>query len=108
MSVRRHLFLLLTVLRRRSIDLRLVVHGCHTDPKQQRRGAAGLLMRWGMQKADELGIPMYLESSTDAHEFYKKLGFQDVEVFEVDLTRFSGIQFTLTVPLMIKEPSVRS
>ncbi|KAF2659046.1 hypothetical protein K491DRAFT_713056 [Lophiostoma macrostomum CBS 122681] len=86
----------------------IFVHGCHTDPKQQRRGAAGLLMKWGMQKADELGIPMYLESNYDAHGFYKKLGFQDVEIFEADLSRFSGVQYTLKTPLMIREPSVRS
>ena len=65
-------------------------------------------MKWGMQKADDLGIPMYLESNYDAHGFYKKLGFQDVEIFEVDLTRFSGVEFNMKVPLMIREPLLRS
>lgn len=75
----------------------------HTDPAFQGRGAAGMLMDWGKKKSDELGIPIYLESSTMAHGFYLKHGFRDLELWEVDLTGFGG--HLHEQPLMIREPS---
>lgn len=47
-------------------------------------------MEWGKKKADELGLPIYLESSLVGHRFYQKHGFEDVEVFQVDFTPFGG------------------
>lgn len=81
------------------------LHMLHTDPKQEGRGAGSALLKWGTQKADELGLPAYLESSPNAHDFYKKYGFEDVEIFELDLSRFGGARKMHTAPLMIRQPT---
>jgi N-acetylglutamate synthase-like GNAT family acetyltransferase len=75
----------------------------HTDPAFQGRGAGGLLVKWGTKKADELGLPAYLESSTKGHGFYQKHGFKDVEVFVLDLAKYGGTGL-YEEPLMIREP----
>lgn len=62
----------------------------HTDPEYQGRGAGSALIEWGKQKANELGLPIYLESSTKGHRFYKKHGFTDVEVMDIDFTPYGG------------------
>jgi predicted N-acetyltransferase YhbS len=82
----------------------LDLHMLHTDPKQQGRGAGSALLKWGIQKADELGLPAYLESSPDAHGFYKKYGFEDVEVYEMDLSLYGGPDKKHTAPMMMRQP----
>ncbi|USP79035.1 glycoside hydrolase family 92 protein [Curvularia clavata] len=62
----------------------------HTDPEFQGRGAGSLLLDWGKKKADELGLPIYLESSTAGHRLYQKHGFEDVEIFQADFTPYGG------------------
>jgi len=83
------------------IDLHLL----HTDPKFQRRGAASQLVNWGLQKADELNLPTYLESSPSAHHFYQKLGFKDLQAFSLDLSQYGGGSEPFVTPIMLKEPT---
>ena len=81
----------------------------HTDPKYQKRGAASALIKWGFQKADELGLPIYLESSQVAHNFYLGHGFREVYRLVVDLAPFGGESgLTHNAPLLIREPSKES
>lgn len=75
----------------------------HTDPAFQGRGAGSALIDWGKKKADELDLPIYLESSTKGHGFYKKHGFKDVEVMEIDFSTWGGPMHKQ--PLMIREVS---
>ena len=76
----------------------------HTDPEYQGRGAGSALMDWGKQKADELGLPMYLESSTKGHGFYQRHDFQDVEVMDIDFSAYDGSVHKQ--PLMMREVSM--
>jgi GNAT superfamily N-acetyltransferase len=75
-----------------------------TDPAFQGRGAGALLMKWGTEKADELGLPVYLESSPKGHRFYQRHGFKDLEVFTFDVSQYGGTG-TYEEPLMIREPT---
>jgi GNAT superfamily N-acetyltransferase len=75
----------------------------HTDPKYQRQGAASALMKWGLETADKMGLPVYLESSPDAHGFYQKHGFRDIGTFPLDLSQYGGSHLH-TTPLMIRRP----
>ena len=79
----------------------------HTDPQYQRRGAASALLTWGTRKADELGLPAYLESSSEGHVLYGRHGFKDVDVLKVDLQPFGGGNRIHSAPLMIREPTKR-
>ncbi|KAJ8105806.1 hypothetical protein OPT61_g9958 [Boeremia exigua] len=81
----------------------LYLHMLHTDPEYQGRGAGGALLEWGKDKADELGLPIYLESSTKGHKFYRKHGFKDIEVLEIDFTPYGGSVHRQ--PLMMREVS---
>lgn len=69
-----------------TIDLHLL----HTDPEFQGRGAGSLLLNWGTKKADELGLPIYLESSPAGHRLYQKHGFEDVQIFQADFRPYGG------------------
>ncbi|KAF1850857.1 acyl-CoA N-acyltransferase [Cucurbitaria berberidis CBS 394.84] len=80
----------------------LYLHMLHTDPEFQGRGAGGMLVDWGSKKADELGLPVYLESSIKGHRFYQKHGFEDVDIFKVDFSKFGGPLHEQ--PLMVRKP----
>jgi GNAT superfamily N-acetyltransferase len=75
----------------------------HADPAFQGRGAGGLLVEWGTKKADELGLPAYLESSPKGHRVYERYGFKDLEVFYFDVAPYGGTG-VYEEPLMIREP----
>ena len=45
------------------------------EPKHQRKGAGTLLVRWGLERCEELGIPAFLEASEDGVPMYDKLGY---------------------------------
>lgn len=79
------------------------LHMLHTDPNHQRRGAASALLKWGTQKADDLKLPVYLESSSEGHILYGRHQFKTVEMFEVNMKEF-GADRTCTAPLMIRDP----
>ncbi|KAF4976916.1 hypothetical protein FZEAL_6492 [Fusarium zealandicum] len=73
----------------------------HTDPKHQRRGAASLLMDWGLREADRLGIPSFLEASAEGRPLYEKFGFREVKRLTIDLSVWGGPS-ELSFPLMLR------
>ncbi|KAI1423333.1 putative GNAT family acetyltransferase [Xylaria sp. FL1777] len=46
-----------------------------TDPAHERRGAASMIVRWGLEQCNKDSVPGYLESTLDAAPFYEKMGF---------------------------------
>lgn len=51
----------------------------YTVPEYRNCGAGKIIVTWLIQRASESGInKIYLEASEMAHEFYKKIGFQDM------------------------------
>ena len=79
------------------------LHMLHADPAFQGRGAGGLLVEWSTKKADELGLPAYLEASPKGYRVYQHYGFKDLEVIDFDLTKYGG-SGVYREPLMIREP----
>jgi GNAT superfamily N-acetyltransferase len=57
----------------------LVVH-----PEHQRRGLGALQLKWGLEKADEMGVQAYLESSPKGKGLYAKYGFVEEGVMKFD------------------------
>ncbi|CAD0092113.1 unnamed protein product [Aureobasidium vineae] len=49
-----------------------------TLPAAQRKGAGAAGLVWGLQRADELGMPAYLEASGMGRPLYVKHGFSEV------------------------------
>ncbi|KAK6193205.1 hypothetical protein LQW54_012699 [Pestalotiopsis sp. IQ-011] len=75
-----------------------------TDPKHARRGAGTLLTRKVLEEAQKLGMIAYLESSEAARSLYKGQGFEEVEMHEVDLSKW-GATDTHKTWAMIWKPS---
>lgn len=64
--------------------------GLVTDPDHGRRGAGGLLVQWGLDQADELGLDTYLDASPMGKGLYEKNGFETVKDIPFDLVQFGG------------------
>ena len=56
-----------------------------TEPGEGRRGAGKMLMRWGVERADEVGVEMFLEASPMGVGLYGGVGFEEVGEFEVGI-----------------------
>lgn len=50
-----------------------------TDPQHERRGAASLLLQWGLERCTHEHTPAYLESTFDAGPLYERHGFTPAE-----------------------------
>jgi hypothetical protein len=61
-----------------------------TRTSQRGRGAASMLIDWGVEKAREDNIPAYLEASVLGRPVYEKHGFQQIgELMVLDLREYS-------------------
>ena len=83
----------------------LVLETVTTLPQAQRRGAAFLLLQWGIERAVEDGLPVYLLAEPLGHALYERLGFVDIEgqTIRIPLAKYGGEGDWVIVP-MVKEP----
>ncbi|GAB1310616.1 Puromycin N-acetyltransferase [Madurella fahalii] len=63
-------------------------------PGRRRLGAGSALVRWGVELADELGLPCRLEASPVGYSLYKKFGYEDVDVLDTRITETWGVANT--------------
>ncbi|KAJ5482141.1 hypothetical protein N7475_000953 [Penicillium sp. IBT 31633x] len=81
---------------------------CHTvavHPDYQGKGVGAQLMQWGINMAEQLNLPIYLESTVEGVPLYLKLGFQTLSegiVFRPEITRANK---EVKAPLMVKMPT---
>jgi GNAT superfamily N-acetyltransferase len=75
---------------------------CHPD--HQRRGAASLMLQWGIKEQDRLGVIGYLEGSERGRPLYEKYGFRAVQETHFDATKYGAknhvyyaVRFTMVV-----------
>lgn len=52
-----------------------VLEACWVIPAYRRRGVGTLLLRWGLERADELGLETFLESTEIGRPLYARNGF---------------------------------
>ncbi|KAF2804581.1 uncharacterized protein BDZ99DRAFT_481054 [Mytilinidion resinicola] len=57
----------------------MILHDLNTDPDYERRGCASMLIKYGLEIADRLFIPVWVESSPMALPLYQRHGFEIVE-----------------------------
>ncbi|KAJ2990263.1 hypothetical protein NUW58_g3039 [Xylaria curta] len=75
-------------------------------PDHQRRGAGRLLMQWGITMAENLSLPIYLESTGPGNSLYEAMGFERLtHVQIIHKAAITGEPEDTEVPLMVKMPS---
>lgn len=75
-----------------------------TRPSQRGKGAARLLIQWGIEQAKERGAPAYLEAGFLGRPIYEKMGFEQVgELMELNLSPF-GVEATFVMAKMAYLP----
>ena len=68
------------------ITLRLLA----TRPGHQRRGAGAMLLKLGLETADGLGLPVYLDSGVGGKSLYEHFGFDIVRDFPLNCLDYGG------------------
>ena len=69
----------------------------------QGRGVGKFALQWGMDKARELGLPVWLESTEQAVGFYESQGFKQLAELDYDARR-TGFHRKAGFTAMIWEP----
>ncbi|KAL9096118.1 MAG: hypothetical protein Q9165_001641 [Trypethelium subeluteriae] len=69
-------------------------------------GAGGMLLKWGTERADGAGLPMYVESTEMGKPLYERFGYETVHVMETDLAALGGRGIDKRY-LMIRSPRER-
>jgi GNAT superfamily N-acetyltransferase len=59
-----------------------------THPSHRGKGAAGMLIKWGIEQAERDQVPAYLEAGVMGKPIYERYGFvQKGDLLEVDLNK---------------------
>jgi GNAT superfamily N-acetyltransferase len=67
----------------------IFINGLLVSPSHQSRGVGSALLQYGNATADRLKLPIWVHSSHQAYEAYKKAGFQVVRVLDIDLDEYA-------------------
>ncbi|KAI0582375.1 WD repeat containing protein 48 [Pyrenophora tritici-repentis] len=67
-----------------------MLHQLATHPDHQGRGAAKVMLDWGLGKADERGLVLYLNATETGQVVYEKRGFRLVRALEWDRKPWGG------------------
>lgn len=59
-------------------------------PNYHRRGAGSLLLTHGLEEADKLGLPVYLDCGVMGKPMYEKYGFENVGDFPLNCLDYGG------------------
>lgn len=85
----------------------MLLHILVTDPAHHRRGVGALQLKWGLDEADKLGLPAYLEASPMGRPLYAKWGFEALGPLDFDATLYGGskdMEHTIMLrPAVVKE-----
>ncbi|MCJ1243858.1 hypothetical protein MMC30_001055 [Trapelia coarctata] len=54
------------------------------DPRFQRKGIGKRLLRWGLKRSDEEGVPIGLCASPVGCKLYRSVGFEDAGILEIE------------------------
>jgi GNAT superfamily N-acetyltransferase len=71
------------------------------SPQHQRRGLGARLLQVGLEKADEMGVEAYLESSPKGKGLYAKYGFEEKGVMKFDAREY-GCDRNVPHTLMVR------
>ncbi|KAH7062471.1 hypothetical protein B0J12DRAFT_238657 [Macrophomina phaseolina] len=78
-----------------------------TASEYRRRGTASLIIQWGIDKADEVGIEVYVDSSEARKQVYEKFGFRALKRIEFNMSQL-GYEGMDVHTSMLRPPQARS
>ncbi|KAK5076778.1 hypothetical protein LTS08_005949 [Lithohypha guttulata] len=81
---------------------------CHVvavHPQYQRRGIGALLTQPGIDVAQQLEVPLYLEATDNATKLYSKLGFEKLNPGVVLSPQVAATDQSIEAPIMVKMPT---
>ncbi len=73
-------------------------------PDYQRRGFGQKLLDWGLDQADELQVPCWVDASPDGLALYEKNYWKQIGEFTVDLAKFGGPDEIDRTVFLVREP----
>ncbi len=74
-------------------------------PEYHRKGVGGMLIKEGLQQADQLGLQSYLEASPMGRALYQRMGYEQVREFEFDARKW-GLDRDLPHVCMLRPAQV--
>jgi hypothetical protein len=75
-----------------------------THPAHRRKGAAGLLMKWGVEQSEITQAPVYLEAGVMGKPIYERYDFVEMgDPIVADLRKY-GVDMTLSMCKMVYLP----
>lgn len=83
----------------------VLLHVLATLPQHHRRGIGAMHLKWGLEQADRLGVPAYLESSPAGKPLYTRMGFQEMKPFPFDARKW-GLDHDLPHTCMLRQPEI--
>ncbi|KAI6488344.1 hypothetical protein MCOR11_008472 [Pyricularia oryzae] len=76
------------------------------DPQHQRRGIGSLLVKSGVDMAEQLQVPVYTEASESGFGLYERMGFERVTHARlIHRAEVTGDPADVEVPLVVRMPS---
>lgn len=75
-----------------------------THPKHHRRGAGAMLIKWGIEEADRLGLECYLEGSKEGRPLYERNGFKVEKEVTFDMADFGRPDLGIDVNCPMRRP----
>jgi len=76
------------------------------DPKYHRKGIGAIHLKWGLDQADELGLPAFLEASPYGQPLYAKWGFEPMyrtRIPEEEMHLYKGQE--AFIPMIMYRPA---
>lgn len=58
-----------------------------THPDHRRKGVGSLVMKWGLDHADRLGLEAFLEATKEGKPCYESVGFKVVEKHDLHVEK---------------------
>ncbi|KAF2436417.1 hypothetical protein EJ08DRAFT_644771 [Tothia fuscella] len=84
----------------------VILESLTTHPDHHRRGAGGMLLQWGIDQQDSLGLLGYLEGSSAGAPLYKKFGYEHFREIIFDTREYGGAEVDVHLA-MTRQPKAR-